>query len=333
MAAAALLAPAAARADAPCRISEVREELLGGTAHLIVVGVRDFDYVSPGARSVVIELPGCRPAFDASTLRFSSPLIVSSRVTVSEGPDKTALTLELRPGATYRLFSADAGVHLVVEGPEVGEAPTAAPEPAIEPTYAPLPEATRVVEAETPRPTAVPEPTRMVEVEIETPPATVAPVPTIAPTEEPSPAVASATLAPTTAPERTAAPAAPIASVEPVIEPAAPAAVDGPATRIVAMRAEQRAGEIVITIDADGRIESYRDFRVPDPERVAVDFRGLTIASRVVAPTLPNGALHVRAAQFKRSPPIARVVLDVATRVAYRVTAEGRSLAIIVTTD
>jgi hypothetical protein len=388
MAAAALLAPAAARADKPCRIAEIREEQIGSATHLIFVGPWEFGYSSTSAHSVEVDLPGCLPAFDASTLRFSSPFLISSHLRVSEGPDVgSALALELRPGATYRLFGAEGGVHFIIEGTAVAEAAaTASPAPveaspapaetraptavdvsiasplttasaSVAPTPEPTSLPTRKADAEPPpspeptvvrteppppsraksvAPTAEPtpfqEPSRVAEVEstpvpessvaIASPAATVAPEP-----PAPTPTVP----APVSVAESTAVPE-PIASVEAISE-LAPQAPDGSAAHVVAMRAEERAGEIVITIDADGRIESYRDFRVPDPERVAVDLRGLTIAPRVVPPTVASGAVHVRAAQFKRSPPIVRVVLDLTTRVAYRVVAEGRSLSIVVRKD
>src|SRR5438445_8686376 len=99
-------APVAGERPAPCTIPEIREETAGPTTHLIVSGPEEFAYRSPDARTVIIELPGCLPSFDAATLHLRSPLLTSSRLTTVAGPRPgSELELQLTPGATYRIFA------------------------------------------------------------------------------------------------------------------------------------------------------------------------------------------------------------------------------------
>jgi type IV pilus secretin PilQ/predicted competence protein len=136
--------------------------------------------------------------------------------------------------------------------------------------------------------------------------------------ERPASLVASAEPGPV-APAPQAAPPA----VAPVPEPAAVAAVPptGPkASRIVAVSRDEIGGLLAFTVKADGRL-SYRDFMLPNPDRLVVDFADVTARASVRSIDVgENPVRKVRLGQFSaESPKVARLVLDLSGRAPYRI--------------
>lgn len=130
----------------------------------------------------------------------------------------------------------------------------------------------------------------------------------------PEPAAAAAA-APTVA----AAPAAAPAPVRAAAVPPAPAA--GPkATRIVSVSRDELDGLLAFTVKADGRLK-YRDFVVPNPDRLVLDFADVT--ARASVRTIDVGqdpVRRVRIGQFSaESPKVARLVLDLTQSAPYRI--------------
>ena len=114
------------------------------------------------------------------------------------------------------------------------------------------------------------------------------------------------------------APATVVRAREPV-EPAAPAA--GPkASRIFAVSRDQIGGLLAFTVKADGRL-SYRDFILPNPDRLVVDFADVTARASVRSIDVDeNPVRKVRLGQFSaESPKVARLVLDLSARAPYRI--------------
>ena len=105
-------------------------------------------------------------------------------------------------------------------------------------------------------------------------------------------------------------------------EPAAPAApATGPkASRIVAVSRDEIGGLLAFTVKADGRL-SYRDFMLPNPDRLVVDFADVTARASVRSIDVgENPVRKVRLGQFSaESPKVARLVLDLSGRAPYRI--------------
>ena len=135
--------------------------------------------------------------------------------------------------------------------------------------------------------------------------------------ERPASLVAAAEPAPATAP----APAPPPAAV-PAPEPVAAASpATGPkASRIVAVSRDQIGGLLAFTVKADGRL-SYRDFMLPNPDRLVVDFADVTARASVRSIDVGEDPVRkVRLGQFSaESPKVARLVLDLSGRAPYRI--------------
>jgi type IV pilus assembly protein PilQ len=133
-------------------------------------------------------------------------------------------------------------------------------------------------------------------------PANLAAAPDPAPATEPAP-VAPPTAAPTAEPITAAVPAA------------------GPkASRIVAVSRDELDGLLAFTVKADGRL-SYRDFMLPNPDRLVVDFANVTARASVRSIDVgENPVRRVRLGQFSaESPKVARLVLDLSARAPYRI--------------
>jgi hypothetical protein len=138
--------------------------------------------------------------------------------------------------------------------------------------------------------------------------------------------VATAPPAPA-APERTAPAPAPPAAAPPERAASAPpagrvASATAPARlgRIRRITPAERAGELRVTIEADGPLEP-RAFTMADPPRLVVDFENTaTDLGPVSIPTGGGLVARVRSAQFRASPtPVVRVVLDLLRPVPFRV--------------
>jgi type IV pilus assembly protein PilQ len=142
-------------------------------------------------------------------------------------------------------------------------------------------------------------------------------------------AIASATPAAPVAPapvapapvERVAA--APLPS-PPAPAPAAAAAepVTGPrATRIVSVTRDEIGGLLAFTVKADGRLK-YRDFMIPNPDRLVLDFADVTARATVRSLDVGQDPVRkVRLGQFSaESPKVARLVLDLSEKApTYRI--------------
>ncbi len=134
------------------------------------------------------------------------------------------------------------------------------------------------------------------------------PVPPPAPAAEPAltPAPPAPAATPTATPE----------TARPVVQLAA-----GPkATRIIGVSRDELEGLLAFTVKADGRLQ-YRDFLLPAPDRLVVDFSDVT--ARATVRTLEVGqdpVRKVRLGQFSAvAPKVARLVLDLSRKAPYRI--------------
>jgi len=137
------------------------------------------------------------------------------------------------------------------------------------------------------------------------------------PAPEPEPTVAAI--------QPKAAPAAPVApppppEVAPTPAPAAERAPAPPATRIVAVAQEQGGPLPVFTVKADGRLK-FQDFTLPGPDRLVVDFAGVTANEDFSRLEVNEGPVErVRLGQFSAaSPRVARLVVDLSHKTPYRI--------------
>jgi type IV pilus assembly protein PilQ len=130
----------------------------------------------------------------------------------------------------------------------------------------------------------------------------------------------------TAAPAPVAAPAAapppvetPVAAAEPAA-PAPPPAAGTRATRIVAVSRDEVDGLLAFTVKADGRLK-YRDFVIPNPDRLVVDFADVTARANVRSIEVGESPVRkVRLGQFSaESPKVARLVLDLTAPAPYRI--------------
>jgi type IV pilus secretin PilQ/predicted competence protein len=135
--------------------------------------------------------------------------------------------------------------------------------------------------------------------------------------ERPASLVAAAEPAPAPPP-----PTAPPVAAAPASAPAVAAApAPGPkASRIVAVSRDEIDGLLAFTVKADGRL-SYRDFMLPNPDRLVVDFADVTARASVRSIDVgENPVRKVRLGQFSaESPKVARLVLDLSGRAPYRI--------------
>jgi type IV pilus assembly protein PilQ len=129
------------------------------------------------------------------------------------------------------------------------------------------------------------------------------------------------------APEPAAPAPAAVAAAAPPPEPVAAGVLTpvepprGPrATRIVSVSRDQLDGLLAFTVKADGRLK-YRDFLIPNPDRLVLDFADVT--ARASVRTIDVGedpVRRVRLGQFSaESPKVARLVLDLTQTAPYRI--------------
>jgi len=129
------------------------------------------------------------------------------------------------------------------------------------------------------------------------------------------------------APEAPPAAPAPAAAAPAPVE-AAPAALAAPAetppgpraTRIVAVTRDQLDGLLAFTVKADGRLK-YRDFVIPNPDRLVLDFADVTARASVRTIDVgENPVRRVRLGQFSAdAPKVARLVVDLTGTAPYRI--------------
>ena len=93
---------------------------------------------------------------------------------------------------------------------------------------------------------------------------------------------------------------------------------------------ETQGSNVVVTIHTSAR-PRYKTFVLPSPDRLVVDLDGARLrapaGSRRVEVNI-SGVTRVRSAQFKASPPVARTVVDMGTKLDYTVEATDASLII-----
>jgi type IV pilus assembly protein PilQ len=141
-------------------------------------------------------------------------------------------------------------------------------------------------------------------------PGSVAQAEPVAPAPQPAAAPATAT---------TEQPAATPDPEPPAAAPAA-AAASRKASRIVSVTRDELGGVLAFTVKADGRLE-YRDFMLPSPDRLVVDFADVTARASVRTMEVGEDPVRkVRLGQFSATAPkVARLVLDLSQKAPYRI--------------
>jgi type IV pilus assembly protein PilQ len=147
--------------------------------------------------------------------------------------------------------------------------------------------------------------------------AAAAPAPVVEARHE-APAVEAAPLAPATAPEIVAVPETPVVEAR-AIAPA-PAGPRRPASRILSVVQSEDAGQLSVTVRADGSLR-YQDFFLGNPDRLVVDFKDVTSRAPMRNIDVNQSPVRkVRLAQFSAADPmVARLVLDLSSRAPYRI--------------
>jgi type IV pilus secretin PilQ/predicted competence protein len=145
-------------------------------------------------------------------------------------------------------------------------------------------------------------------------------------------ATAPATAEPTTVDAGKVKPASPPATVPPAPAPARVAAAtaaaeprsespSGPkATRITAVTRDEVGSMVAFTVKADGRLR-YKDFLLPNPERLVVDFQDVTAKAPMHSLEVGETPVRqVRLGQFSATAPkVARLVVDLSAKSPYRI--------------
>jgi type IV pilus secretin PilQ/predicted competence protein len=145
-----------------------------------------------------------------------------------------------------------------------------------------------------------------------------APAPVVEARHEAPVAEAPAASAPAPAPEIVAVPETPVVEARTVAP--APVGPRRPASRILSVVQSEEAGQLAVTVRADGSLR-YQDFFLGNPDRLVVDFKDVT--SRAPMRNLEvnqSPVRKVRLAQFSAADPkVARLVLDLSSRAQYRI--------------
>jgi type IV pilus assembly protein PilQ len=114
--------------------------------------------------------------------------------------------------------------------------------------------------------------------------------------------------------------------------PQAPAADAEAARTLTAVRATREDGDVLLTIDADGRLTASA-VQVPDtaPARLVLDFAGVT--PKVAATTPVNAGLvrRVRVARHSVAPLVTRVVVDLSGTFLYKVRPAANQRGLVIT--
>jgi type IV pilus secretin PilQ/predicted competence protein len=129
------------------------------------------------------------------------------------------------------------------------------------------------------------------------------------------PAVAPA---PASAGREPAAPAPP--AHEMVAAPMSAAGTGPKATSILGVSRDEDPGVLAFTVKADGRLQ-YRDFLLPSPDRLVLDFSDVVARSSVRTLAVGQDPVRkVRLGQFSTAAPkVARLVLDLSHKAPYRI--------------
>lgn len=128
------------------------------------------------------------------------------------------------------------------------------------------------------------------------------------------------------------APAPVMATVEEVVAPPVPQVpqVQLPKAKIVKNVETTGAGDTLqVSIKTDGAAE-YKAFRLDNPHRLVIDLQGVRDGVRKPSFAINDGAVQrVRVAQFQGgSDPVARVVIDLASKLEYSIVPDGDRLRV-----
>jgi type IV pilus secretin PilQ/predicted competence protein len=135
--------------------------------------------------------------------------------------------------------------------------------------------------------------------------------PQAAPAEAPLPPPAEVAEAPSE-------PAAPVAKAEPAPAPAGPVS-KGPASAILGVSQSMDAGQLAITVQANGSLH-YQDFFLGNPDRLVVDFKDVMTRATKALDVTQGPVRKVRIGQFSAAAPkVARLVLDLSARSPYHI--------------
>jgi type IV pilus secretin PilQ/predicted competence protein len=284
-------------------ITDIRQESNDRSTRLVVEcsGPLAYTYYSPDPLTLVVDIPEVDASKIPPKVTVGSREVESVRVTNmarADGRNLARLEVRLASLVPYQIYSKGKALNLIFERPATAAARPAEP---------PAPAAAT-------SPASAPEPGA----------GATTPEPTPAPVEEAKLAEAAAP------PPETAAPVAAPAPAK-MVKTAAPVVVSGPkATKIVAVTQATEGGELAVTVKADGRLK-YQDFFLGNPDRLVVDFAD--VLARATAPNVDGSVKpikKVRLGQFSAaSPRVARLVLDLSARAAYRIVEGSDGLKIV----
>jgi type IV pilus assembly protein PilQ len=101
--------------------------------------------------------------------------------------------------------------------------------------------------------------------------------------------------------------------------PPSRAAKAAKASRILGVETIEEAGQLALTVHADGSLR-YQDFFLGNPDRLVVDFRDVVAGATRRIPVAREPVKAARLAQFSAAEPrVARLVLDLSARTPYRI--------------
>jgi type IV pilus assembly protein PilQ len=290
--AAAVGAPTASPDESPAAISQIRHEATDTSTRVVVecTAPLAYTYYSPDPLTLVVDIP------DVDPTRAGSRVEVGTR-------EVEAITVSAKPGEGGRRLArlevklASPSRHrLFSKDRQLNLVFERLGEPASASAAAPVEAAPT---AETPAEAAAEKPAAD------------------APAEAPAAAAAEAPAAPAAAPE-TDLPE-PIASDLPL----------RPATRIFAVLPGYEEGDVALTVRADGALR-YQDFFLGNPDRLVLDFSGVTSRPVKGLEVARAPVRRVRLAQFSTAnPKVARLVLDLTERSPYRIVEARDGLKIV----
>ncbi len=125
--------------------------------------------------------------------------------------------------------------------------------------------------------------------------------------------------APAPAPMPEAADAAPAPAPRPEPAPPAPTLAKGPASAILGVTQSLDAGQLAITVQANGSLR-YQDFFLGNPDRLVIDFKDVVTRATKGLDVAQGPVRKVRIGQFSAAAPkVARLVLDLSARSPYHI--------------
>jgi type IV pilus assembly protein PilQ len=299
----ALGGPTRAEERTPTVISEIRQDVSDRSTRLVVActGPLTYTYYSPDPLTLVIDIPEVDASKVPARIGVGSREVESVRVTsMARGDGRALARLEVRLAslAPYQIFSKDKALNLVFERPAAKADST-------------VPASVKAAEADRP-PAKGPEPDRPPSRVAESRPAeprAAEPVPAASKTESAAAAEPGARWRPVSAAELKAVEA----STTLVSPPRTPA------SRILGVSKTRDGEQLSVSVRADGKLR-YQDFFLGNPDRLVVDFNG--VSTRPATPLEVNEppVKRARLAQFSASAPkVARLVLDLSARSPYRI--------------